>query len=79
MIFFGTDEVDHDMNLEAALQRISHCALTLNKKKCVFRRRGLIFQGHVFSKHGISPDPAKVEAIEQCTTPKDATGSEKLT
>ena len=61
------------MNLEAALQRIRDCGLTLNKENCVFRRRSLIFQGHVFSEHGISPDPAKVEAIEQCTTPKDAT------
>ena len=73
LLVFGTDEVDHDMNLEAALQRIRDCGLTLNKGKCVFRKRSLIFQGYVFSDHGISRDPSNIEAIEQCSTPKDAT------
>ena len=65
ILIFGVDDADHDANLEAALERIRERGLTLNKEKCIFKKRSLIFQGYVFSEHGIAPDPAKVTAIQE--------------
>ena len=46
--------------------------LTLNKKKCVFKKRSLVFQGYVFSDQGIAPDPEKIKAVEEFPTPGNA-------
>ena len=54
ILIYGTDDDDHDANLEAALERLRERGLTLNKGKCVVRKKSLIFQGYVFSEHGIS-------------------------
>ena len=72
ILVYGTDDDDHYTNLEAALQRIRERGLTLNKEKCIFKKRSLIFQGYVFSERGVSPDPAKVAAIQEFITPNDA-------
>ena len=56
ILVFGTGESDHDSNLEETLERIRQRGLTLNKKKCVFKK-SLVFQRFVFSEYGISPDP----------------------
>ncbi|CAB4025728.1 Transposon Ty3-G Gag-Pol poly, partial [Paramuricea clavata] len=72
ILIYGTDDDDHDANLEAALERLRERGLTLNKGKCIFKKKSLIFQGYVFSEHGISPDPAKVTKIKEFATPKDA-------
>ena len=72
ILTFGTVDDDHDANLEAALKRLRQRGLTLNKEKCVFKKKSLVFQGYVFSQKEISPDPAKVTTIKEFTTPKDA-------
>ena len=78
ILIFGVDDADHDANLEAALERIRERGLTLNKEKCIFKKRNLIFQGYLSSEHGIVPDPAKVTAIRELTTPKDVSGVRSL-
>ena len=65
ILIYGTDDIDHDTNLENALQRLRECGLTLNKKKCIFKKKSLIFQGYVFPEHGILPDPAKVTTLKK--------------
>ena len=40
-----------------------------NFLKCEFSQSQLTFFGFVFSSEGVSPDPAKVEAIHKCSTP----------
>ena len=72
ILIYGTDDNDHDANLENALQRLRECDLMLNKKKCIFKKKSLVFQGYVFSEQGISPNPAKVTTIKEFNTPKDA-------
>ena len=78
ILVFGVDDADHDANLEAALERIIERGLTLNKEKYIFKKRNLIFQGYLSSEHGIVPDPAKVTAIRELTTPKDVSGVRSL-
>ncbi len=62
ILIYGTDDDDHDANLEAALERLRERGLTLNKGKCIFKKKSLIFQGYVFSEHGISTRPSKSDS-----------------
>ena len=38
--------------------------LTLNSEKRQFKQMQVSFYGHIWSKHGISPDPKKVQALK---------------
>ena len=68
IIIFGRTQADHDEALRAVFERFSHIGLTLSQNKCEFSQSQLIFFGLVFSGDGISPDPAKVEAIHSCSS-----------
>ena len=43
--------------------------LKLNKAKCQFNMREIIFLGHKISEHGIQADPKKIEAITNMPNP----------
>ena len=68
---FGKDEEEHQKYLEATLARLEEAGLTLNKKKCQFNVRRIEFFGHVFSEHGISPDPEKIRGIKDMKMPNN--------
>ena len=69
IIISGKTQAEHDDALRAIFQRFSLVGLTLNKDKCEFGQSQLTFFGFVFSGDGISPDPAKVDAIHNCPPP----------
>ncbi|PFX14400.1 Uncharacterized protein K02A2.6 [Stylophora pistillata] len=62
-VFRNTLE-EHDQSLKAVFQRLRKKGLTLNKRKCEYRKEKLEFFGYVFSRDGISPDPKKVADVE---------------
>lgn len=45
ILIYGVNNDDHDANLEAAFERLRERGLTLNKGKCVFKKKRLVFQG----------------------------------
>ena len=59
------DKEQHNKRLFAALERIQKAGVTLNAEKCEFWCDKLNFLGHIISKNGISPDPAKTNAIRE--------------
>ena len=69
ILVHGRDVKEHDERLLRVLQRIKSSGMTLNKKKCQFRVKELIFLGHKISGEGISPDPNKVRAIREMRAP----------
>ena len=69
VIIYGVNTEDHDKTLHAVLTRFKELNLTLNKEKCQFYMPRIEFFGMVFSADGMSPDPAKVEAIKQAEAP----------
>ena len=71
VLIFGRDRAEHDARLEAALTRIKHAGITLNKDKCAFGQEKLQFLGHVVDKNGISADPSKVAAITKMKSPEN--------
>ncbi len=63
VMFFGSDQQEHDARLDAALQAIRYAGGTLNRDKCKFNQDHITFLGHVIDHNGITADPQKTRAI----------------
>ena len=68
----GTDKDTHDQHLKQVFRRLHENGLTVNLSKCQFRITNMLFFGRVFSKKGMSPDPKKVEALQNVARPTNA-------
>lgn len=53
---------DHDMNLEALLQRCAEKRVKLNPDKIKLRMNEVPFTGHVATSEGLRVDPSKVRS-----------------
>ena len=69
VLVFWKDQLEHDLRLEAALNRIQAAGITLNREKCCFNQTEMKFLGYVIDKHGIRPDPEKTAAVQQMNSP----------
>jgi len=78
VIIYGVNTEEHDKTLHAVLTRFKDLNLTLKKEKCQFYMPRIEFFGMVFSADGMSPDPAKVEAIKQAEAPTSVTDVRSL-
>ena len=63
MVIVGKDEMEHDRNFLAFMEKCMSNNFTLNSEKIQFKQSQVSFCGHCWSKHGISPDPKKIEAL----------------
>ena len=61
--------LDHLTLVEQVLQRLQSAGLRLKAKKCVLLREEVPYLGHVVTKDGIRPDPAKTEKMREYPTP----------
>ena len=64
MVIAGKDEMEHDRNFLAFMENCMENNLTLNLEKIQFKQTQVSFYGHCWSKHGISPDPKKIQALK---------------
>ena len=64
MVIAGRDEMEHDRNYLAFMEKCMENNLTLNLEKIQFKQTQVSFYGHCWSKHGISPDPKKIQALK---------------
>ena len=71
MVIAGRDEMEHDRNFLAFMEKYMSNNLTLNSKKIQFKQTQVSFNGHCWSKHGISPDPKKIQALNHMEFPMD--------
>ena len=71
MVIAGRDEMEHDRNFLAFMEKCMSNNLTLNLEKIQFKQSQVSFCGHCWSKHGISPDPKKIEALNHMEFPPD--------
>ena len=62
----------HLLDLDAVLCRIEYYGIQFSAKKSLFCRKQLLYLGHTITPgKGISPNPAKVQAIEGMSQPKN--------
>ncbi|KAK3716437.1 hypothetical protein QZH41_016846, partial [Actinostola sp. cb2023] len=78
IIIYGVNTEGHDKTLHAVLNRLQELNLTLKKEKCKFYMPRIEFFGMVFSSQGMSPDPAKVDAIKNAESPTSASDVRSL-
>ena len=71
-------KVDHDSNLRAFLQRCQEKGISLNQKKCEWRKSEVTLMGHVISADGLKADPDKIEAVTKLQEPKDVHEVQRL-
>ena len=63
MVIAGRDEMEHDRNFLAFMEKCMSNNLTFNWEKIQFKQSQVSFYGHCWSKHRISPDPKKIQAL----------------
>ena len=71
ILVHGRTREEHDARLKRVLETVSKSGLKLNYQKCQFRKRELIYFGHVIGVDGIKPAPEKVRALEDMPAPKN--------
>ncbi|KAL5015077.1 hypothetical protein ScPMuIL_009347 [Solemya velum] len=69
VIVHGKTQEEHDTNLRATLKKLSDHGAKLNRDKCVFSVRELVFRGHIFCMNGVSVDPEKIKTIMNSPPP----------
>ena len=71
-VIAGRDEMEHDSNFLAFVEKCMNNNLTLNLEKIQFKIQEVPgICGHCWSKHGISPDPKKIQALNHMELPLD--------
>ena len=63
--------MEHDRKLEALFQRFQEYNITLRRAKCQLGMPQVKWFKHIYSKQGMSADPAKVEMIQAWPQPTD--------
>lgn len=71
ILIYGKTEQEHDENLRAMLQRSRERGVKLNPEKSVVCATEVSYFGHLITKDGVKPDPAKIAAIKDMKPPKD--------
>ena len=71
MVIAGKDKMEHDRNFLAFMEKCMENNLTLNSEKIQLKQTQVSFYGHCWSKHGISPDPKKIQALKHMEFPPD--------
>lgn len=71
IVVTGKTVTDHDANLSALLTRCQDRGIRLNRDKMNLNCEQITFLGHVITRDGILPDPAKIEAISAMPSPRD--------
>ena len=70
-VIAGRDEMEHDRNFLGLMEKYMSNSLTLNSEKIQFKQSQVSFYHHCWSKHGISPNPKKIKALNHMEFPLD--------
>ena len=71
MVIAGRDKMEHDRNFLAFMEKSMSNNLTPNSEKIQFKQSQVSFNGHCWSKYGISLDPKKIQALNHMEFPPD--------
>jgi len=68
---FGRDESEHDHHMHLLMERAKETGLVFNPSKCSLKAPEITFFGNIYSRHGVKPDPEKVQAISKLNPPSN--------
>merc|ERR1711994_206921 len=77
VVCFGKGK-EHDKRLEMLLARLRKWGITLRKEKCQWGQPEVLWFGKIYSKQGVSIDPAKTEVIKNLPEPQTAKGPSQI-
>lgn len=69
ILVYGRTDAEHDRNLASVLKRLAEYDILLNKEKCIFNARTVLFLGHRLSEFGIEASEDKLAAIHAFRQP----------
>ncbi len=72
IVLWGSTIEQHNKRLMEVLQRVQKYGLKLNKDKCHFGDKDIMFLGDKLSEVGVEPDKSKVQAILKMPRPTDS-------
>ena len=71
MYGYRDDGNDHDKMVREVLDKAKAVGMRFNPSKCQFRKTQVNFFGLILSRQGVSPDPAKIDALRRLPEPRD--------
>ena len=71
VLIVGHSFEEHLHNLQEVLNAIKNAGLKLKPEKCHFVQTNIHFLGFQITNEGLSPDPEKVQVINEYPVPKD--------
>ena len=71
VIVFSKTFNEHLANLRLVFERFRQAGIKLKPSKCQFGRGEVPYLGHIVSKDGVKPDPAKIRAVQEFPTPRN--------
>ncbi len=78
ILIASRNESDHNVHLKTVLQILQNNGLTINKDKCKFHKKNLVFLGHTINANGIQPRTDKIEAFKKLSPPQDKHALQKF-
>lgn len=69
VIIYSTSFDQHCERLRTVLSRFRQHNLRVKLSKCTFAAKQVRYLGHMISEEGVQPDPVKIEAVKNLSTP----------
>ena len=71
LLIYSKTAEEHLEHIRFVFETLTANQMFLNPKKCEFNRPEVRFLGHLVSRHGVRPDPAKVAVMKDWLVPGD--------
>lgn len=72
ILIHSRSEEAHKKHLEEVFKRLTEAGLTLRGRKCHIGMTSVQYLGHVFSGEGMTPDPGKVQVVQNWPVPRNS-------
>ena len=70
ILVYSKDPAEHEQHVRCVLELLRQHQLYAKRSKCTFCAEKVEYLGFIISKHGVSTDPAKIEAVRNWPSPK---------
>jgi hypothetical protein len=71
ILIFSKTEAEHQAHVRLVLKVLKRENVYVCKAKSSFAQKEIKYLGHIVNKHGVHPDPKKVEAVQSWPVPKN--------